>query len=267
METSENSLDNIVRRKHKLNTFAVISVTFVCVFSIGLMAANLRLAKLNQNQIDQLTQQHSIMEEEQLALSSLRKELEAQNSEVKALKKLLKAEKTISQSLKEKLANTLKLLANVRESANTEKSTITKNSLSFTDDFSDSKQTENNNNPNTLSINNNTPDPMVNEQLDKAVNVNIPKTQTNSFEESEKDMIPSSNSMLPSPSETTLDKVSTTQKEASESPAIQDSESSQPTQQVSTSKNILPIQPADSSVENISVQQDTVEAPKGLSEQ
>jgi hypothetical protein len=115
MESSKNSLDKFVRFKYKLQKFAMISVFFTGTLTLGLLMTNYRLSNLNKNKVNELIQyQNKIKIDAQVSLD-IKERLDEAISEITKLKKQLKAEKSVANSLKEKLTNTLNLLAQTAE--------------------------------------------------------------------------------------------------------------------------------------------------------
>lgn len=115
MGSSQNSSENIARFRQKTQNIAAISAVLTTLLTIALVLTNYRIIELNQNKLDALMQQQNQIEMDAQAAGGIQKELTASRTEVKRLHTQLNAEKKITQSLKGKLASTLKLLAQARE--------------------------------------------------------------------------------------------------------------------------------------------------------
>jgi hypothetical protein len=124
MESSKNSLDKLMHSKRKIQKFAMISAFFAVIFTLGLLATNYRLSDLNKSKVNELMQYQNKIEIDAQASLEIKEELDKAISEITKLKKQIKAEKTITNSLKEKLTNTLSLLAQTREKSIIEKENI-----------------------------------------------------------------------------------------------------------------------------------------------
>ena len=125
MGSLKKSLDNIVRLRRKLQNIAIISVAVIGLMSIGLLATTYQMRELNQSKLDELVQHQNQIEMDTQATLGLKKELDKSKTEIDKLKMQLAAEKSIAQSLKEKLADTLKLLTQTQETKEME-ATISK---------------------------------------------------------------------------------------------------------------------------------------------
>ncbi len=120
MESSESSLNNIVRVKHRSHNFALISVVVILLFSIGLILTGFRLNELNQEKIGRFVQAQQQVDKKVQDSAVLQSKLELKQNEINALRKKLNAATSMNLSLKDKLTNTLKLLATAREASKLE---------------------------------------------------------------------------------------------------------------------------------------------------
>ena len=104
-----------MRSKRKLQKVAMVSAFFTGMLTLGLLAANYRLNDLNKSKVKELIQYQNKIEIDAQASLDIKEELDKAISEITKLKKQLKAEKSITNSLKGKLTNTLNLLAQKHE--------------------------------------------------------------------------------------------------------------------------------------------------------
>jgi hypothetical protein len=131
MGSSKKSLDNLVRFRHKLQNIAIISAVVIGLMSVGLLATTYQMSELNKRKIDEMAQhQDQIKMNTQMAVD-LRKELDESKTEIDKLKMQLTAEKSIAQSLKVKLTDTLKLLAQTQVTREMEATNSMPQSTSF----------------------------------------------------------------------------------------------------------------------------------------
>ena len=120
MGSSKKSLDNLVRFRRKLQNIAIILAVVIGLMSIGLLATNYQMGELNKRKIDKLVHHQDQIEMDTQAAVDLKKELDESKTEIDKLKMQLTAEKSITHSLKEKLTDTLKLLAQTQETKEVE---------------------------------------------------------------------------------------------------------------------------------------------------
>ncbi len=111
METSNSSIDRMVRFKRKMQTLALFSGLFTCISAIALVGVNYRLDQLNAREIDELNQ----MKEEVETSAHIKNALAESRKKIDTLTKQLNAELSLNASLKKKLSQTLKQLAQLQE--------------------------------------------------------------------------------------------------------------------------------------------------------
>jgi len=114
METSNKSIERLIVYRRKIHTLAMLSGLLTCILAVALAGVNHRLVQLNEREIDELNQEKRQTEDNLKVSVDLEDALAKTKKEIDELKKHLNAEKQLNSSLKSKLSQTLKQLAQIQ---------------------------------------------------------------------------------------------------------------------------------------------------------